>query len=190
MEQIIYKICLLGDTGVGKTSILKRYIENKFDSYSEITIGAQFMCKHLLHKNRHIKLELWDTAGQERYRSIVSLYYRNCNAVLLVVDITNEKSIENLFYWTNELRQNIQDTPLFLVFNKMDMSQNQQGHHNDIHSTYGEYNVTNVSAKTNYNINELFEKVIETIHDGKEQQQYESIIMLNDDMNIKYKSCC
>lgn len=188
MEQIVYKICLIGDTGVGKSSILKRYIENRFDPYSDSTIGAQFLCKHIIHKNTHIKLELWDTAGQERYRSIVSLYYRNCNAVLLVVDITNAKSMESIFYWTNELHRNIQDTPIFLVFNKMDMRQT-EADENDIHSTYGEYNVTNVSAKTNYNINELFEKVIETIHDGKKQEN-EPFVILNHDIRNRYKQWC
>ena len=165
MEEKVYKLCLIGDSGVGKSSILKRYIYNTFSQYTDSTIGAQFFSKLLDYENIKIKLQLWDTAGQERYRSLVSMYYRNCNAVLLVADVTNIKSLDNIFFWINELNANIKDTPIFLILNKIDEKHSNQEKISEIIDRYKLYNITLVSAKTNTNINELFNNIIDKIYD-------------------------
>ena len=165
MEEKVYKLCLVGDSGVGKSSILKRYIHNTFSQYTDSTIGAQYFSKSLDYNDTKIKLQLWDTAGQERYRALVSMYYRNCNAVILVADATNLNSLNNIFYWVNELNASTENTPIFLVLNKIDTIHLNGDILKDILTRYEKYNITQVSAKTNTNINELFEKIIEKIYD-------------------------
>ena len=165
MEEKVYKLCLVGDSGVGKSSILKRYIHNTFSQYTDSTIGAQYFSKSLDYKDTKVKLQLWDTAGQERYRALVSMYYRNCNAVILVADVTNIISLNNIFYWVNELNASTENTDIFLVLNKIDEIHSNQEIFEEIIKRYEKYNITLVSAKTNTNINELFEKIIDKIYD-------------------------
>ena len=163
MEQKIFKVCLLGDTNVGKTSILERYVFNTFNPHTDTTIGAQFLSKMIEYNNTIVKLQLWDTAGQERYRALVSMYYRNCDAIVLVVDITNTKSIENIVFWMNELNYNTENTPVFLVMNKIDLLHSNEYQVESCIERFKNYTIIKVSAKQNVNIEELFNMVIKKI---------------------------
>eukprot|EP00117_Sycon_ciliatum_P016546 scpid50791/ scgid3516/ Ras-related protein Rab-22A; Rab-14 len=84
------KLCLLGDTGVGKTCLVLRFVTNTFNENSECTVGASFMTKSMVVDNKTIKFHIWDTAGQERYRGLAPMYYRGAAAAILVYDITNK----------------------------------------------------------------------------------------------------
>lgn len=99
-----FKILLVGDTGVGKSSLLVRYCDNKFDENQVSTIGVDFKVKTLDMNGRRIQLAIWDTAGQERYRTLTSSYYRGAHGVILVYDATNRQSFSNLKYWLGEIQ--------------------------------------------------------------------------------------
>ena len=108
-DAIPCKVVLLGESGVGKTSIISRYITNTFKSQLMSTPGANFVTKNVIMKgeNKTIKFEIWDTAGQERYRSLAKVFYKNAKVCVLVYDITRRTSFEELKkYWIKEIKEN------------------------------------------------------------------------------------
>eukprot|EP00091_Calanus_sinicus_P010663 TRINITY_DN24633_c0_g1_i1.p1 TRINITY_DN24633_c0_g1~~TRINITY_DN24633_c0_g1_i1.p1 ORF type:complete len:129 (+),score=30.24 TRINITY_DN24633_c0_g1_i1:55-441(+) len=110
-EDIIgpFKVLLVGDANVGKTSILKRYVEGRCPEGYTSTIGIDFKKRIVqLGGNRNIKLQLWDTAGQERFRGMCRSYYRGSDAIVFVYDVTNLNSLENISFWLNELEASCQ----------------------------------------------------------------------------------
>ena len=103
------KVVLLGESGVGKTSIISRYINNTFKSQLMSTPGANFVTKNVImeDENQSIKFEIWDTAGQERYRSLAKVFYKNAAVCVLVYDITRKTSFDAIKnYWVKELKEN------------------------------------------------------------------------------------
>ena len=96
-----HKIVLLGDSSVGKSSIVNRYINHRFFEYNESTIGAAFFTKHIITNERDIMLDIWDTAGQERYNSLLPMYYRGAKAAIIVYDITDHKSFDKAKQYYN-----------------------------------------------------------------------------------------
>ena len=103
------KVVLIGESGVGKTSIISRYTSNIFKSQLMATPGANFVTKHVVmeEQNQVIKFEIWDTAGQERYRSLAKVFYKNAAVCVLVYDITRKASFEELKnYWVKEIKDN------------------------------------------------------------------------------------
>lgn len=118
-----HKLVVLGDTGVGKTCLVVRYVRGMYDSQSRTTIGASFLSHAVpLPDGRSVLFEIWDTAGQERYLSIAPLYYRGAHAAAIVYDVTSESSYKKAKYWVDELRKNAGsgDMVLALVGNKTD----------------------------------------------------------------------
>ena len=104
------KVVLLGESGVGKTSIISRYISNTYRNQQLPTTGANFVTKTIIleDENKSIKFELWDTAGQEKYRSLAKVFYRNAAVCVLVYDITRKSSFEELkLFWIKELKENV-----------------------------------------------------------------------------------
>ena len=103
---LVYKIVLVGDTGVGKTNLLTRFSKNEFNLESRATIGVEFATRTITTETGDvIKAQIWDTAGQERYRAIASSYYRGAAGALLVYDITKKSSFESIDRWLSELRE-------------------------------------------------------------------------------------
>ena len=103
------KVVLLGESGVGKTSIINRYTLNTFKSQRLPTTGANFVQKTIVleDENKSIKFEIWDTAGQEKYRSLAKVFYKNSSVCILVYDITRKSSFEELKnYWVDEIKEN------------------------------------------------------------------------------------
>ena len=104
---IACKVVLIGESGVGKTSIISRFINDSFSSVLMATTGASFATKMLEINNKSIKYEIWDTAGQERYRSLAKVFYKNAAACILVYDITRRNTFDELKkIWINELKEN------------------------------------------------------------------------------------
>ena len=101
----LFKTVLVGDSGVGKTQLISQFSVKKFDPTLKTTIGVEFKTKCITINRKNVKVQLWDTAGSERYRAVTSAYYRGAAGALVVYDITNEKSFENLDYWISELRK-------------------------------------------------------------------------------------
>lgn len=118
----LFKIVLIGDSGVGKSNLLSRFTRNEFNLESKSTIGVEFATKSIQAEGKTIKAQIWDTAGQERYRAITSAYYRGAVGALLVYDITKHVSFENVERWLKELRDHADaNTVIMLVGNKSDL---------------------------------------------------------------------
>ena len=121
-EDYKIKIIVVGDSGVGKTNLINRFASDKFDTNSKATIGVEFVYKTLKINKEVIKIEVWDTAGQERYRAITSSYYKGAKGAIIVYDITNEDSFNNVESWMNEVTKKGQrDIQFLLLGNKKDL---------------------------------------------------------------------
>ncbi|KQK06841.1 ras-related protein RGP2 [Brachypodium distachyon] len=119
----LFKMVLIGDSGVGKSNILSRFTRNHFSLDSKSTIGVEFATKSLQMEGKTIKAQIWDTAGQERYRAITSAYYRGAVGALLVYDITKRQSFENVNRWLRELRDHADSSiVIMMVGNKSDLT--------------------------------------------------------------------
>ena len=118
-----FKILTIGESGVGKTCILRRFVENKFLKNHLATIGIDFKTKTLTINNQEIKLKIWDTAGQERFRNITTQYYKGADGIVLVYDVTDDASYEKIRDWMDQILSNTQkdDIGLVLLGNKCDM---------------------------------------------------------------------
>jgi small GTP-binding protein len=116
------KVILVGDPSVGKTSIVQQYHTQKFGADAEPTIGASFVSKSVTTPLGEVQIHIWDTAGQERYRSIIPMYSRNAVAALLVVDVSNAQSYENIEMWRSLIRANCAaNCRVYCVANKIDL---------------------------------------------------------------------
>uniref|UniRef100_A0A6B2LLW8 Uncharacterized protein n=1 Tax=Arcella intermedia TaxID=1963864 RepID=A0A6B2LLW8_9EUKA len=112
----------IGDSGVGKSSLILKFTDNLFDENMGNTIGIDFKMKDMVIKNKRVKLQIWDTVGQERYRSIITKYYRGADVILLVFDITSRPSFVNCGSWLSECMNHVAKESVFaLIGNKLDL---------------------------------------------------------------------
>ncbi|KRH92033.1 putative Ras small GTPase [Pseudoloma neurophilia] len=117
-----YKIIIIGESYVGKTSIMQRFVNDTFEENLLATIGIDLMKKSIKIKDETINLDIWDTAGQERFHAITRSYYRGANGIFLVFDFSDEKSFESIDNWFNGFKDEIEEnTPIFLIGNKYDL---------------------------------------------------------------------
>lgn len=124
---LLFKMIIIGDSSVGKTNILTRYIKNTFSFDTRSTVGVEFGAKKVEVNGFRVKNQIWDTAGQERYRSITNTYYKGAKGALVVYDISNKDSFKNVDKWINELRMNGEkDVIIVLVGNKSDLIEERQ----------------------------------------------------------------
>ncbi|XP_052813550.1 ras-related protein Rab-22A-like [Mya arenaria] len=127
MKSLEAKVVVLGSQGVGKTSVVIRYVGGMFSKAVSPTIGASFFTYKLTVDDYRVKLQVWDTAGQERFRSMAPMYYRKANAAMLIYDITSSDTFYDIKDWVSELKRNV-DTPIILclVGNKCDLVDSRQ----------------------------------------------------------------
>ena len=109
------KIILLGDSGVGKTCIINRYVYNKYNSITDTTFGSSYSSKTIKKNNIDYKFNIWDTTGQEKYHSITNLFIKGSNAVILVYSINSLSSFEGLNYWYNSIKENLEENNYILA---------------------------------------------------------------------------
>ena len=153
------KVVLLGDSGVGKSSIMLSMVMRSFDSEKDPTLGAAYMTKTISLSNKSIKFNIWDTAGQERFHSLAQMYYRDANAAVLVYDITRKETYDGLMVWYDEVKEyGPKDIIIAIVGNKEDRV-NEEVVDSDTATTFAEsidalYAKT--SAKTSYGVETLF----------------------------------
>jgi len=117
----LVKVLIIGDSSVGKSSLLGRYADNKFASNIHPTIGMDFKVKMLEHNGRRVKLQIWDSAGQERFQTITQQYYRNAQGIIVVYDVTSDASFNNVSQWVAQIRsQGAEKADTMLLGNKSD----------------------------------------------------------------------
>ena len=153
-----FKIIIIGDSGVGKSSLLKRAVKNSFDNNYQATIGFEFLLMHFRVNDLKVKFQIWDTCGQEMYRSLVQGFYHNSSLAIIVYNINDEKSFQNISVWLQDLRQHTDhDLPVFLVGNKSDLEKEVPS---DEANTFSKNNnmvyFTECSAKIGSNVKEIF----------------------------------
>ena len=185
----IFKIVLIGESGVGKTSIISQFIDQIFQDDQQSTIGGTFSTKTVKCSNgKLLKLEIWDTAGQERYRSVTKMFYKDANAAILVYDITSDYSFEQLQkYWVEQVRDSSpKNIILAIIANKSDLIEFEKVDEGEARQ-YAEsinalFSVT--SAKSNTGVNDLFLEIAKkytgsesalTIEEKDEAEEYKRI---------------
>lgn len=173
-----YKIVILGDSSVGKTSLVHRFTTEKFDQHTANTIGAAFITKEHHSANnpdKKIIFEIWDTAGQERYRSLTPMYYRNARTALVCFDLSNgTETFEKARYWIDELLLNSDEDQIKvkLIGNKSDLVDELDI--SDYQSKVSEsIKLHKTSAKTGDGVNELFDEIVDEIDDAFFTEYYE-----------------
>ena len=160
------KILLIGDSGVGKTSILVRFANDKFSSTFISTIGIDFKIKSLIIKDKTIKLQIWDTGGQERFRTITTSYYRNAEGIVLVYDITDRKSFLSIRNWISQIKLYTDlNVNIILVGSKCDNINERIISYDEGLELSKDYKIDffECSAKSNININEIFKTITEQV---------------------------
>lgn len=124
MQQESAKVVLLGDSGVGKTSLVSMFVDGKMPETAKPTVGAAFITKLITVDNYSIELRIWDTAGQEVYRGLAPMYYRSANIAIIVYDVGSNSSFESVKYWVNELKKNLKgNASLLICGNKIDLDE-------------------------------------------------------------------
>ena len=199
----IIKILTLGDTMVGKSSIVLRFSEDKFDDNQFATIGIDFKTKYIKMGDSSVKVLIWDTAGQERFQNIAKQYYKGANGVLLIYDITRRKSFERVEFWLKELKENNRLDELFicLVGNKIDLEEKRviKYEEGEKYALDNNIHFLEVSARSGKGITELFNKVIkgsmEKVFSSNEKEEGEDKVRLasfleKDDYKQKNRRCC
>lgn len=154
-----YKLVFLGDQSVGKTSIITRFMYDKFDSTYQATIGIDFLSKTMYLDDRVVRLQLWDTAGQERFRSLIPSYIRDSSVAVIVFDVTNKESFENTGKWIDEVRQERGDDVIVaMVGNKTDLAEKRKVTREEAEERAKKLKVIYVetSAKAGLNVKSLF----------------------------------
>jgi small GTP-binding protein len=161
----VFKIILLGDPRVGKTSLLLRYIKNKFlDSY-KTTIGVDFLSKQIKFGKDNVKITLWDVAGQGRFASFRNFYYQGSNYVIFVFDITNKESLLNLPSWIEDYKKQMKYVKFCVIGNKSDLEDQRVVEAEEYSKIFPKYEgemsfFMETSAKTGDNVNKAFEIII------------------------------
>jgi len=166
VKKIKIKLIVLGDTFCGKSSILTRYKNNKFNNTSSSTIGVDFFNIPIQMNNTEYILHAWDTSGQEKFNSIIASYYRNIAVAILVFDLSRKETFTNLSKWLDNIKHYChENTIIRLIGNKCDIPSVISNH--EINNLCYDYNIKylEVSAKINYNIESIFTSIIEEIEE-------------------------
>ncbi len=204
-EFINFKTIIVGDSGVGKSSLLKKATQHNFSENYQATIGFEFLLMYYQINDSKIKLQIWDTCGQEMYRSLIQGFYRNTSLTLLIYAVNDEKSFDNLNEWLKDIKNNTErDMPIFLIGNKCDLEERFKIINKNSGEDFARQNnlqyFSESSAKTGYKVDEIFEEVSKYIYKecylkGKNQlQKLKMGLDKNKADNIensnKKKKCC
>jgi len=173
----MFKLLIIGNSAVGKTSFLFRYADDSYTSAFVSTVGIDFKVKTVQRNNKRVKLQIWDTAGQERYRTITTAYYRGAMGFLLMYDITNEDSFNAVQDWATQIKTYSWDSAqVMLVANKADMENERV-----VSTERGEqlarqlgFDFFETSAKENLNVTKAFDRLVDVICDKMAESLEES----------------
>ncbi|MHA1105316.1 MAG: Rab family GTPase [Promethearchaeota archaeon] len=162
-----FKVMMLGDASVGKTSLTIRFISGYFLRDLKLTIGVDFYSKNVIFHNVHkVKLQIWDFGGEERFRFLLSQYCKGANAAFFLYDITNARTLEHLPAWTNLIREHAGDIPIMLVGSKLDLEEYRVVSRDEGIQAAKTYSLTSfieLSSKTGKNVEKAFEVMTDTL---------------------------
>ncbi|KAI9264560.1 ras-like GTP-binding protein RYL2 [Helicostylum pulchrum] len=199
MDTLEAKVVILGSTGVGKTSVAVRYVQNSFSPNGKSTIGASFMTKKLSVNDCSVRLQIWDTAGQERFRAMAPMYYRGASAAILVYDITSEESFTEMISWMEELNKNMtDDLVIHVVGNKIDLEAQRKVSSSKVYDYCDQLvqyvsGVHEVSAKDNIGIEDIFFDITQTLVKKRYNQDlYRTVSsdICHDNPTVEKSGCC
>eukprot|EP01121_Diplochlamys_sp_Union-15-3_P012129 TRINITY_DN35_c0_g1_i1.p1 TRINITY_DN35_c0_g1~~TRINITY_DN35_c0_g1_i1.p1 ORF type:complete len:207 (-),score=36.94 TRINITY_DN35_c0_g1_i1:26-646(-) len=168
----LFKLLLIGDSGVGKSSLLLRFADNSFTDSFISTIGVDFKIRTLEVGGATVKLQIWDTAGQERFRTITSSYYRGAHGIIVVYDITNQETFNNVQKWLQEIdRYACENVHKLLVGNKCDLVNERKVPFETAKEFADQLNLVflETSAKNSTNVEEAFVKMAKAIKEKQEE---------------------
>ena len=173
MTELNLKILIVGDSNVGKTSILLKYIDGKYPDEHVSTIGVENKIKNFEYKGFKVRLQIWDTVGQERFHSITYNYFHNSDGIIFVYDITNHKSFEGVKNWIKEAEEFEDSFKRILLGNKCDLIDQREVTKEEVEDYCNEKNIElfETSAKIDINLKEVFDKIIELIFNGKTKEE-------------------
>lgn len=164
----MFKILIIGNSSVGKTSFLFRYADDSFTSAFVSTVGIDFKVKTVIRREKRMKLQIWDTAGQERYRTITTAYYRGAMGFILMYDVTNEESFNSVQDWVTQIKTYSWDNAqVILVGNKSDMDSERVVTYDRGKQLADQLGLEffETSAKENINVKDVFERLVDIICD-------------------------
>jgi len=180
----IFKIVLLGDSGVGKSNLVFRFTKNEFNKDSKSTIGVEFATKTVqIEDNKLVKAQIWDTAGQERYRSIASSYYRGAVGALLVYDVTDRNSFNHVPMWLKEVEENAEkDCLIMLVGNKTDLNDQRTVFVRDGRAFARKNGLAFIetSALDSTGVDTAFQRILQEIYKTQTKKQLKNVNRAND----------
>ena len=191
----IVKLILLGDVGTGKSCLLTRFSDDIFNSEHASTVGVDFFSKTIMSsKNTLIRLHLWDTAGQEKFRSIISAYYKSIAGAIILFDVNNRKSFDNIKFWLQELREkneNSHCTPVIILGNKTDVDKtNRKISFKEAYDYAKQAGVrySEISVKNNIGINESILRIVDDVENTFIINHYNSNGVKPQTMHISSKN--
>ena len=197
---LLFKLILIGDSCVGKSNILLKYLKNEFDPNSRATVGVEFGTKNILINNKKIKIQIWDTAGEERYRSITSAYYKGAKGAFIVYDITRKSTFDNIDKWISDLKLNgDQNICIVILGNKSDLDDKREISKEEGIKKSEMYKTAflETSALSGDNIGKAFDEIIEQIvqsnknfFHGDNKKVIDKGVNLNEKNNSDNKKCC
>jgi Ras-related protein Rab-1A len=172
-EEIKFKILVLGDSSVGKTTLLLKYVDGYFPTLYVATIGVEFKTKKINVDGIDITLQIWDTAGQERFRSVTKSFLKGADGIIYVYDVTNKESFDNLKTWINTAEESITDFKKIIIGNKIDIEDKKKVSTEMLEKFCEKQNLKGLetSAKDGTNVNEMFELLTKMIIDGKTKEE-------------------
>ena len=189
-----YKIMVLGESKVGKTSLIKRYTKDQFGGVYLTTVGMDFQDKIIEIEDKKVRLQVWDTAGQERFRNVTKSYFQSSHGLLVVYDITDKESFEKINFWMENIKKNApENAKLILVGNKCDLANERKVTIEDGENKARNYNIKffESSAKDGTNVNELFFYLANEIYQNdKTKEKDNKKTMQLDSKKKEKKGCC
>ena len=164
----LFKIVLVGDTGVGKTSIFLRYHKNTFNGNHIATVSIDFEVKNIKYNNKDYLIKIFDTAGQERFKSMITPYFHMADGFFIVFDLTNKNSLDSVYQWIELINENNKNPKFIILGNKDDLEDNKLNDNeiNDVLNKIDNYNnklFYKVSAKEGKNLTKVFNKMLELL---------------------------
>jgi small GTP-binding protein len=175
---LLLKLVLIGDSGVGKSNLLGRFVRHNFNPESKTTIGVEFATKMLQVKGKSVKAQIWDTAGQERYRAITSSYYRGAVGAMVLYDITSTLTFKSVPKWLRELREHAEaNVIVMLVGNKVDCEEERSVSSEEAATLAQREHLLFIetSAKEATNVTDAFDRLISEIVDVHDQSAFVSV---------------